>query len=247
MTTSLLPISELELVGYIGQFQARDWPLRLLPVYRSPSRQVCLLPPVEESGDALQGSQVSVARLEELEDEGELTRLAGPMAARSNHLLWMDEAGPRYMPRGDAEKVLDERCVQAVTRALEAGLRKGVARGHLFRSLRARPTALAYALLSLHFQLQGDFEQTKPLREDLARMAGAPPTELEPRLVQLLTSTGQGLSREDVTAVAAELRRARREALAQSLLDAAQVRGPSRWAAQPAPEMSWSALRPVST
>jgi hypothetical protein len=241
MTTSLSR-SELELVGYIGRYQPKDWPLRLLPVYRSQSRQIGLLPPLEESGEAFQGRQVPAGRLEELEEEGELTLLPEPRAAHSSHLLWMDEAGPRYMPREEAEKALDERCYQTVMHAIEAGLHKRMSRENLFRSLRARPTAVALALLSLHFQRQDDLEQVRPLREDLARMARSEPTELEQRLVKLLTSPDKVLSRDEATAVAVELRRARREALARSLLDAAQVRDPFRWAAQPALELGWGAV-----
>lgn len=240
--TTALPFSELKLVGYIGRYQPKDWPLRLLPVYSSPARQVGLLPPVEENGETLQGKQVPSERLEELEEEGELTRLPEPMAARSNYLLWMDEAGPRYMPREEAEKALDERCHQTITRAMDAGLHKRVARENLFRSLRARPTALAFALLSLHFQQQNDLDQVKPLREDLAKMARSEPTEVEQRLAGQLPRIVKGLSRDEVTAVAVELRRARRETLARGLLDAAQIQDPYRRAAQPAPELGWATV-----
>jgi len=245
--TTPIPLSELELVGYIGRFQSKDWPLRLLPVYCSQSRQVCLLPPIEEREGALQGRQAPAGRLEELEEEGELTRLVEPRAACNKHLLWMDEAGPRYMPHEEAEKTMDERCSQTITRALEAGLQKRVARENLFRSLRARPTAVALALLSLHFQRQNDFDQVKPLREDLARMARSAPTELEQQLVTLLSSIGKGLSRDEATAVAVELRRAQRETLAQSLLDASQIRDPFRWAARSALELGWGTVGRVSS
>ncbi|WP_309894264.1 hypothetical protein [Archangium sp.] len=240
--TTAIPLSEFQLVGYIGRYQPKDWPLRLLPVYSSPSRQVGLLPPVEENGETFQGKQVPLERLEDLEEEGELTRLPEPKAARSNYLLWMDEAGPLYMPREEVEKALDERCLQTITRAMEAGLNRRVARENLFRSLRARPTALAFALLSLHFQKQDDFDQVKPLREDLASMARSEPTELEQRLAWQLPRIVKGLSRNEVTAVAMELHRARRETLARGLLDAAQIKDPYRRAAQPAPELGWATV-----
>ncbi|HYO64936.1 MAG TPA: hypothetical protein VEU33_02535 [Archangium sp.] len=246
MTISLtIPLSQLELAGYIGRFQPKDWPVRLLPIYRSQSQSTYLLPPLKEEAGALRGSMVSKERLDELEEEGELTLLSEPMAAQENHLLWMDETRPRYMPHEEAESTLDERCAQTVIRAMEVGLHKRAAREHLFRSLRARPTAVVDALLSLHFQLLGDFEQVRPLREDLARMARSPVTELEQRLMTLVTSSGKGLSQKEVTAVASELRRAQRESLAKSLLDTSQIRSSSRWAAGPAVDLSWGSLGQV--
>ncbi|AKJ07241.1 hypothetical protein ATI61_111199 [Archangium gephyra] len=243
MTISLsFPLSQLELVGYIGRFQPKDWPVRLLPVYRSQSQSTYLLPPMEEEVGALRGRLVSKERLADLEEEGELTLLSEPKAAQGNHLLWMDETGPRYMPREEAESALDERCAQTVIRAMEMGLHKRAAREYLFRSLRARPTAVVNALLSLHFQLLDDIDQVKPLREDLARMARSRVPELEQRLMTLVTSSGKGFSREEATAVASELRRAQRESLAKSLLDTSQIRDPSRWAAEPAVELRWGSL-----
>jgi len=233
---SLLPLSELDVVGYVGRFPAQDWPVRLLPVYRSRTQSVALLPPFKEHAGRVQGIQISVSDLEERIDEGEITAIDPYLSAKDEHLLWLDENGPRYMSCSDAEQALDTLCRNAVQQALKGKLSERSTRIHLFRSLRARPTSVANALLSVHFQLNNEFSLVKPIREDLSRQSESKPIDSEVEMVRLIASSKP--SRKVLSAIAEELRRAGREGLAQTLLQGAPAQDDR--AAWPSPPMRWA-------
>lgn len=139
------------------------------------------------------------------------------------------------MPCAEAEQALGAIAREAVEQALGAGLAKRASGPRLFRSLRAHPTAVANALLSVHFQLNQDLSQVKPIREDLARLSQTESTNLEFEMLQAVVSSKP--PRDVRTATVVELRRAGREALAQILLQG--VTPTDKWAAQPAPLLRW--------
>lgn len=239
--TRALPISELDVIGFVGQFPPEDWPVRLMPIYRARGQALGLWPPFQEQGERLEGEPLTAEELEDMLAEGELTPLPEPLAAREDHLLWLAETGPRYAPRVEAERELVDLCRKSVVRAMELGLKTSGARELLFRALRAHPTTVANALLAVHFQLVGDYAQARPLREDLTALAHTPPSSLEQDLVRAIAP--DKLGRELATAIAMELGRARRDELVSALLDAARVSEPIRQAARPAPPLRWEALR----
>ncbi|XXT17568.1 hypothetical protein WME94_45800 [Sorangium sp. So ce429] len=229
-------ISELDVIGFIGRFSPEDWPVRLLPVYRSRTQQLALLPPFREHAGQVQGVEIAALDLEERIDEGEITVFDSYWAAKDDHLLWLSQSGPRYMPRSETEQVLDTLCLDTVQSALRAELSKRRARVHLFRSLRARPTGVANALLSVHFQLSNELSLVKPIREDLTQLSNVRPLQLEADMIQLVAASNP--SRQVITAVAAELRRAGRQELAKTLLQGATEQ--DERAAWPTPPMRWA-------
>lgn len=235
-----LPFSELDVIGFVGCLPPEDWPARPLPVYRSRVQLLGLWPPFQEQGELLQGEPLGAMQLEDMLAEGEFTPLPTPQQARPGHLLWLSASGPRYEPRSEAERALEDICRQATRRALQLGLQRGSAREQLFRALRARPTTVANALLAVHFQLANDFAQVYPLREDLAALGRTPASELERELVQ--TVTADRLAPEVVSAVATELRRAQRHELASILEEKAHLPESARHAARPAPLIGWSTI-----
>jgi hypothetical protein len=234
----MVPISELEVIGFLGRFSVSDWPLRLLPVYRSRSEPFGFVPPFEQQAGSLRGVRVSVAELEEMIDEGEITPLKATRQAQDEYALWMGEDGPRYEPRVEAERALDAISLDAVGRAAALGLSKGAARVQLFRALRARSTAVATALLSVHFQLNDDFSQVKPIREDLVQFGSAEPASVETGMVDAVLAKDP--PRKVLSAIASELRSAGRDALAQVLLRDGNAS--DHWAARPAPPMRWGQI-----
>jgi hypothetical protein len=230
------PISDLSVVGFVGRFSSEDWPVRLLPVYRSRTEPFGLFPPFEQSEGNLCGVKVSVLELDERIEEGDVTALPSSEQVQSDHLLWLDARGFRYMPRVEAERALDTIGLEAVAKALGAGLSKRAARVQLFRSLRARSTAVASALLSVHFQLEKDFSQVRPIRQDLALMNGTTASDVEGDMVRAIVANKP--SSDVLTAIVAELRRAGREPFAQELLQG--MRAVDDWAAQPTLPLTWA-------
>ncbi len=231
-----VPISDLSVVGFVGRFSPEDWPVRLLPVYRNRTEPFGLFPPFEQSEGNLRGVKVSALELEERIEEGDVTALLSFEQAQRDHVLWLDAPRVRYMPRVEAERALDTIGLEAVAKALGAGLSKREARVQLFRSLRARSTTVASALLSVHFQLEKDFSQVKPIRQDLALMKGTAASDIEADMVRAIVANKP--STAVLTAIVTELRRAGREAFAQELLQG--MRPVDDWAAQPAPPMTWA-------
>jgi hypothetical protein len=236
--TNALPLSDLDVVGFLGRFPSQDWPVRLLPVYRSRTSATALLPPLEERDEYVRGVPVQALEFDEMLEEGEVTQLGSAWPARSDHVLWLDRDGPRYAPRHEAEQALEAIAREAVQRSLEGDLIKRSARIQLFRSLRARPTAVANALLSVHFQLIEDFSQVKPIREDSAKMAGSEPTKLEEEMIHAFVSSKPSI--EVRSAVAAELSRAGRDALKDIVLRS--VSASEKWASRPALSLRWDLL-----
>jgi len=230
------PISDLSVVGFVGRFSSEDWPVRLLPVYRSRTQPFGLFPPFEQSEENLRGVKVSALELEESIEEGDVTALLSSEQAQPNHSLWLDAQGVRYMPRVEAERALDTIGLEAVAKALGAGLSNRAARVQLFRALRARSTAVASALLSVHFQLAKDLSQVRPIRQDLAMMKGTVASDVETDMVRAIVANKPSL--EVLTAIVAELRRAGREPFAQELLQG--MRAVEEWAAQPTSPMTWA-------
>jgi hypothetical protein len=234
--SSPLPLFDLDVVGHVGRVSRQDWPVRLLPVYRSRTQPVALLPPFTERAGYVQGIQTSAAALDERIDEGEITAIETSFSAKGDHSLWLDESGLKYMPHADAEQALNTLCRNAVKQALEGELSERSTRVRLFRSLRARPTSVANALLSVHFQLNSELSLVKPIREDLSRLSKIDPVEAETEMVQLIALSNP--TRQVLSAIAEELRRAGRKELAQTLMQGSPAEVDR--AAWPALPMRWA-------
>lgn len=175
---------KLEVIGFLGAFSLRDWPLRLLPIYRDRERQFGLVPPFEIKEDAsICGVKVSVDELDYMHGEGEFTLLDEPRPALSDHTLWLNDESVRYEPRLRAEQGLDAICLSATQRAQDSGLAQDVACDELFRAIRARPTAIVYALLAAHFELRDDTAQMKSTRKELTTFRETNPDTIENEII----------------------------------------------------------------
>jgi len=237
-----VPISDLLVVGYLGRFSAEDWPVRLLPVYKSRDKGFGVLPPFQHEETGIRGVKISPIELEEMIEEGEVTEKKPYLDAQPDHTLWLGPSGLQYAPCGEANRAFDQLSLEAIKKALDVGLLKGAARALLFRSLRARPTSVANALLSVHFQLTNEISLVKPIRVDLEKMKGIAPSTLEEEMIQAILEKKP--RRDALNAIASELRRAERESFAQALLEGTPA--VHDWAARPTPPLTW-APKPVRT
>src|SRR5580700_3172149 len=217
-----MPITDLDVVAYIGGARPEDAPQRLLPIYRSRTGGVVVVPPAREHEGALEGPEVTQAYLDALLEDEEATLVVPPFVARPRHTLWMSPAGPRYEPIAAAERELDAWAVDAVREAGARGLRGEGVRDLLFGALRVRPTVMANALLAVHLQLAGETRLARPVREDLVSLTGRDTGPLDRRLLDAAEPLLSNL--EVATAVATEVRRAGRRDLADPILAAVLAR-----------------------
>lgn len=213
--SDLFSFKNLDVIGYVGHFAPERWPVRLLPVYRERTQGLGILPPIEEHASSLQGVLASPARLEEMIEEGEVTLLPEKQPAQRSYLLWMAADGIHYLPNKQAEQELTCICISSIRIALATGLSSRDACTHLYRSLRAKETAVAHALLLLHFQLLGAIDSAEVEREDIRRFLNIPSIPIENELAQIIRAAN--LPQDALRAIATELKQAGRVILARIL------------------------------
>lgn len=166
MTPRVL-LSQLNVVGFIGQAKPSQAPMWLMPVYQSRTESWAIVPPATEQGDYVEGHQISLEHLDDLVADGEVTRIDSPTPAAPNHEFWMLADGPRYLPPHQAKILLERLAMDAIREAVRAGLSSMTAGRRLTDALCARQTVVATALLCLHYEQTGKTGELDIAREDL--------------------------------------------------------------------------------
>jgi hypothetical protein len=233
--TNVIPVAGAEVVAFVGASTPGDAPMRLLAIYRSVDGQTLLLPPVSEANGLLTGQSLPAVNLQALAQESEVTGIA-PRPARQGHVLWMSSDGVKYETGEEAEASIRIAGLASVDEAAVAGLGSDRARDLLFACLRAGQSVVANGLIAVHCQLTGTEGEARGVRHDLATLARldqpiAWDQEILRRARPLLVSDAIS------TALAAEIRRAKRDDMADQLV--AGLPPNKRRAADPSPVLQW--------
>lgn len=122
MSDTLVPLSELEIVGYADVLSKDMVPFIVPPVFRFKDSEKALLPPFDLVGAyVVDGVPSHISELQRLEEQRRITLLDTVIHAEAEHQLWLDEAmNPQYEPQDDAADHLQEKSLALGKQAIAA-------------------------------------------------------------------------------------------------------------------------------
>ena len=120
-------LAELDVIGYAESLTPESWPAIVPPVFRLRScpDRVFVPPYALKAGYLIGATEITEGEARDLSGRDEVTNLPEPIAAREEHVLWVDMQGQtRYEPATVAHGTLRQIARDAET-AAEAAMRRG--------------------------------------------------------------------------------------------------------------------------